>query len=449
MMKRILKENAAYITLGVFFLVMFILIQEPFGDDMYYQGRVHNLQTLIEFLDMRYESWSSRLISETVIVLMLGLGMTVWRIFTTANMLVIAFSIKYLAGIGNSKWQNAVVCMMTAAFPASCYANAGWVTTTSVYLLSAAVGLIALVPMRKWLDGKKMIWWEAVLYLISAVIACNHEQVCAVLLGVYLCTISYGVFFKHKINGILLGIFFICMLSAIFILTCPGNTFRTMVETRQWLPESADWTFIEKLLRGCQHTANTLFHAKNVSFLMLLSVMTIMVFQKSECVWKKLLSGAGAVWQCTALGVLLLERAHIIDEEAVLPWENMLPLKAEIFQAVSAALLLLLLLSELYWLLGKSRNFLIALMISGAGFGSAALVGLSPTIYASGERIFTFCFYAVFLLISYLLKKLYSQKAGKEEKILLIPVVLITMAAVAKNIVFCLYHGGNTLSLSP
>ncbi len=437
------KENYLYIVLGMMFLLMFFMVREPFGDDLYYQDRgVHDLNSLGAFLTMRYESWSSRMISETVIVLMLGMGMTAWRIFSAANCMAVVLSMKYLIGIGNSWWQNATLCMLAAAFPISYYASAGWVTTTSVYLFSAVVGLVALFPIRKWLDGKKMAWWEVIIYIFSAVAACNLEQVSAVLLGIYLCACACEMFFRHKIQWMQVIMVFICVISMIFIFTCPGNAFRKIVETEQWLPQFANWTLIKKCLCGVLHAVDYFFINKSINLiaLILYFVMAALTMRQVKSAWKRALCAAGGVWLCASIGIILLQKAHIIGEEAVFRWggsgQNMLLSGGDIFRAVSALLLWLLLAVDLYWLLGKSKDFFTALIILCAGFGSVAIVCFSPTIYVSGSRIFIFCYYAVYLLISFLLKKLCPANAEKGELLILSVTGLCSFASFLKNLIF-------------
>ena len=108
----------------------------------------------------------------------------------------------------------------------------------------------------------------------------------------------------------------------------------------------------------------------------------------------------------------------------------------DIFRAVSALLLWLLLAVDLYWLLGKSKDFFTALIILCAGFGSVAIVCFSPTIYVSGSRIFIFCYYAVYLLISFLLKKLCPANAEKGELLILSVTGLCSFASFLKNLIF-------------
>ena len=187
-----------YILLAAFLFAMFCMVREPTRDDFYYQSiKADSLGDVLDFLSHMYFSWSSRMVTEPLVVLLVNLDMAVWRIFCVVNILLIALSVRYLLGFRHSVWKNTVLCILVGSFPFSYYASAGWITTTAIYLISISLGLVALYPLRKLLDGKRSAWWENMLFVISSILACNHEQVGAVVLGVYLCSCAYCAVLHH------------------------------------------------------------------------------------------------------------------------------------------------------------------------------------------------------------------------------------------------------------
>lgn len=136
-----------YILLAAYLFAMFCMVTEPTRDDFYYQSiKADSLGDVMAFLSQMYLSWSSRMVTEPLVVLLVNLDMMVWRIFCVANILIIALSVQYLLGIRNSAWKNSVLCMLVGSFPFSYYASAGWITTTAIYLISISLGLVALYP---------------------------------------------------------------------------------------------------------------------------------------------------------------------------------------------------------------------------------------------------------------------------------------------------------------
>lgn len=283
-----------YLALALVLLAMFLPIKEPNGDDIYFGGQgIHDIKALGDFLSMRYNSWSSRLLTETITVILLNLDMMVWRVFCVVNLMLITLTIRYLTGIGSSLWKNLFLCLLVAAFPFGFYMSAGWITTTSSYLVSAALGLVALCPVRKLAAGKRIVFWEAALYISATVAACNHEQVCAIILGVCLCSCIYCVVSKKRLLKTQICQILICILNMLYILTCPGNAVRAAAETAARLPEFAEWSLPEKLLRGMVHATDYFFynHSGEVFCLMVMFLLAFLLLsgkiqkRKKAVVW--------------------------------------------------------------------------------------------------------------------------------------------------------------------
>lgn len=424
--------------LVIYLFALFFLIRVVGGDDTWFQSSdVHNMQDLIDFLGMRYMNWSSRLCSEAVIIVLVRLNMMVWRLCCVAAILLIALSMRYLAGIGSSLWKNIFLCLLVASFPLSYYMSAGWITTTSVYLMSAALGIFALIPIRKAAEGKTYTWPECILYIVSALVASNQEQMCALLIGFYLCTIAYFLISqsKQKIHWIHAGVLFVCILNVIFFVSCPGIPIRVAQETEMWMPEYVSWSVFHKFLYGFLHAADCLFYEKklNIVMLILVFIFAILVIKKVEQKWKKAAAIADVLWTCLVAGVILLQRLGLIGN--VFQWgeygQNMLASGNDIARAVSAVILLAFLFCELFWLFGNTLQFWISSVIFAAGIASVVMVGFSPTIYASGTRIFIFCDYAILTMAAYVVSELCPDECGKTEKTILIITGLFAVAQAA------------------
>ncbi len=88
-----------YILLAAFLFAMFCMVKEPTRDDFYYQSiKADSLGDVMAFLSQMYLSWSSRMVTEPLVVLLVNLDMMVWRIFCVVNILIIALSVRYQIG---------------------------------------------------------------------------------------------------------------------------------------------------------------------------------------------------------------------------------------------------------------------------------------------------------------------------------------------------------------
>ncbi len=430
-----------YALLAAFLFIMFCMVKEPTRDDLYYQSiKADSLKDVAEFLRVLYYTWSSRMVTEPLVLLLVNLDMMVWRIFCVANILGIALSVRHLLGIRRSLWKNAVVCMLVGAFPFSYYASAGWITTTAIYLISVSLGLVALYPLRRLLDGRKSTWWENGLFIISSILACNHEQVGAVILGIYLCSCVYCAVLHRKISRMQICQIVIATASILFVLTCPGDAVRTEIETQTWLPEYADWTLWDKLVRGILHAADYYFYTNGINFFAfaLVFLLALALFLRPVKKWKKALSLGTALWLCLAVGIILLQRLGLLGRDVLFPWEeygvNMLARGVDVARAASALLLLLLLFWEIFCLFGNTASFWTASMFLAAGFASAAVLGFSPTIYASGNRVFSIYIYATIVLMCYIVNLEFADTCGRRERLALFLAGAFSLASTAKNI---------------
>lgn len=435
------KYILPYVLLAAFLFAMFCMITEPTLDDLAYQRiKVSSLGDLADFLSIQYTQWSSRMVTEPLVLLLVNLDMMVWRIFCVTNILIIALSIRYLLGFRSSLWKNAALCLLVGAFPFSYYASAGWITTTAIYLISISLGMVSLYPLRKLLNGTKSTWWENALFILSALLACNHEQVGAVVLGVYLCSCVYCIVLHRKISRMQICQIGIALTSILFILTCPGNAVRSEIETLTWLPEYADWNILEKLRRGFFHASDYYFYTTEINFFAfsLLFLLSLALFLSPVKSWKKAASLAAALWPCLAVGILLLQKFGLLAKNTLFPWEeygvNMLSGGIDVARAASASLLLLLVFCELFWLFGNSVSFWASSMFLAAGFGTAAVLGFSPTIYASGNRVFSVYIYTTIILICYVLNRLFDDKFGKQERLALLAAGVFSLISSSKNI---------------
>lgn len=170
----------------------------------------------------------------------------------------------------------------------------------------------------------------------------------------------------------------------------------------------------------------------------LLSYILLAAFLFAMFCMKKAVSVAVSLWPSLAVGIILLQKFQILAPDTLFPWEeygvNMLARGVDVARAISGTVLLLLIFCELFWLFGNSLSFWTASMFLAAGFDSAAVLGFSPTIYASGNRVFSIYLYATIILICYIVNQCFDHKCGKKEWAALLVTGIFSLASTAKNI---------------
>ena len=81
--------------------------------------------------------------------------------------------------------------------------------------------------------------------------------------------------------------------------------------------------------------------------------------------------------------------------------------------------LLICVVLTVYFIHGKSTETLLELVILGGGLCSRVMMGLSPTIYASGERTSLYCSVAVLIVCLRNLQLYWKRSEGRREKAVL------------------------------
>ena len=208
------------LTLGM--LIFHSTIKLGWGDDHDYTMVLNkgNLN-VIPFIIHRYYNWSSRLIIESFLIILVHFQW-LWRILDTAVMVIISVSISKLIPSSDIRKSNWIIAGLVFIYPISHMNSAGWIATTMNYSWPLAFGLFSMIPIKKILFDEKIKSFEYILYILAILFALNQEQMCAIVLSVYLVFTVYLVL-KRRPNLFMIIQSLLSIASIIFILTCPGN----------------------------------------------------------------------------------------------------------------------------------------------------------------------------------------------------------------------------------
>lgn len=258
-------------------LVIHLVLPMNSGDDTYY-STVLNTIGLPAFLHYRYFNWSSRLVIETVMVLIAHFPQIIWRLADTAIMLLLGVSISKLAVNENRRINNWFIVILLFSYPLADMDTAGWVATTTNNLWVLAFGVYAIAVVRKILLRQKIKKHEYVLAVVALLYAANQEQMCVVLLAVFL-FLFFFLIKVRKSNWLFLGGLAICVANLLFILTCPGNTVRKNVETR-YFQDFNHISVIDKLEIGVSSTLAHYFLEPNLILIIFCILLCVAVHIK-------------------------------------------------------------------------------------------------------------------------------------------------------------------------
>ncbi len=418
--------------LGLFLLHMLALPLQ--NDDLRFAGILEET-TLREFLVMRYSVWTSRLILETVIVLLTRGSIWAWRILDSALIVLGLYSVTELLEL-DKNWKNTAVIVLVFAFvPREVISSAGWVATTVNYLWPCILGLYALIPIRRYYrylqgGGWKLCGWEYITFSLAALTAANQEQAAAILLGFYL---VFGAYYwieagkrkkageKIKIPVLMILLLGIVVLSLIFIFLCPGNGLRNAYEQQIWFPDYVNYSMMEKAGMGFLSTMS--YYVAGTGEQMILPLfITVLCFSLWDCRSRENLRQGNKAGISETAAVLMAGTVFFLGKPLRYVLERRGPLKNSLCYnlvnnrymprhalcgytagwVLAEALLFTGILAGvaalLFLLYGKGMKLAGSLLVLAAGFTSRFIMGFSSTVFSSGHRTTLFCTAALLLL---------------------------------------------------
>lgn len=442
-----------YVVTFIYFLICAFLIGEYCRDDYWFTEFPKSFSSLSDFLQYRYESWSSRIIIEAVIVVLLKMPFSVWRILFAGAFTAIPICISHILDTEDLRARIGVV-LLTALFPLSYLNNAGWVATTLNYIFPMLAMLVTLILVANVYKKKKNSIALIIISALLAVFATNQEQVLAMVLGYYLVAIILLGIRDKKVHFSLLPVLLVSIASLIFIFKCPGNAIRSADSIEELLPRFAEWNFLQKIYYGAFHAINYLFFKKASSYTAIFILVSIIAFGKKKAFAKyKILSYAEICLFCIGNGLFRLYHHYVPESEDVIAptppaWVDGLDIIIKLISVILFVGLCIIIFSVGNDLQDKLAMCIVFL----AGYGSAMILGFSPTIYASSTRIFVFMYFSVAFLAAKVITDNSVYWANKKERgeskngvaivnnLLLACCALLVLINVILNIIFAINH---------
>jgi len=383
-----------------FALLIFVNHRIIGSDDTVFPVQILPFHTVFDWIQYRYTTWSGRIFSEgfvylfspapfiywqLVMIAMYGIFsamiFTYYRLFTTKRtpvkdylMLAVALCLPFL--VDRAVLQDSTI----------------WMTGSIVYFWMTALALIAFYPIAYYIRLKKRPSWPitAAGVLSSIIAASSQEQV-----GVALCALSFTFIVYSFISGLKQGekvipwyaiiLFAITVLAFAVSYLAPGNDARLHLELAQWLPDLYTTPIAERALYSYRWILEALINHSGYLLVASWLLMIGLFFAKI----KKGIIDHLVMLCLLVMSILMLTKGTDITIfwfEFYASWKpadtnalvalNVMPWGIGLFVTVIAPLLLFK---------KKPIGALLTTLYSSA-FATAAIMVLSPTMYASGWR---------------------------------------------------------------
>ena len=395
------EEWLHYIPLFFFTLIIcvihFCLVQG--GDDVNYFSHALDGRTFFDFLKDRYNTWSSRLVIETVLINCYWLNFGLWRFLDVVVFVVIAESIVSIC-LNDKKYAAIVYAVILFLTPYFSLCTAGWGATTVNYLWPVAAALPAFVVEKKIFERKVLSKTSVIVSLLLLIFATNQEQVAVLIFGLNVSFLIFSLLKNRqfqKNNFYFIAVIFICIASLIFILSCPGNKIRFSKEITTWFPEYLTLSIFEKCQLGFITILSYYLSLKEMNFIIvpLCIVLTIAFYKKNKVNFiMQILLNLFIVF-CFALNILKKDFIFSNNQLAKFSTHSYV---AILFECLVLTVVGVCFLYQIYSVMKKKKEGLFNVFLVCAGYCSALIVAFSPTVYASGSRCYLFMSFIIFIV---------------------------------------------------
>lgn len=177
--------------------------------------------SVFDFVSMRYQTWTSRVLIETFICLILPKAGIVWAILNTIMMTILGYSIlKIFVREEDNKILSLMAICFILIYPLDKIASCDWGAGSMNYTWPLAMLLFSMIPIVKMQRQEKIAKYQYPLYSGALIFACNQEQCCMIAFCIYVIFTIYHIFKNKKVHPFLVVQCIFAILSLLFIATC-------------------------------------------------------------------------------------------------------------------------------------------------------------------------------------------------------------------------------------
>lgn len=427
------KRLQAFFIVIFVFLVIHFIASPVFGDDIKFRERlIQNNYNYFSYIYHRYFTWSSRFILEYFMMLILSLPSVLWKIFDFGMVLLLYY---LLSGFSS---QYLDIALLICAYPFMHMASAGWIATTSNYLwpFIAALAAFSLFVHK---ENKNRISCLAG-YCILLIYAVNNEILSCLYiaaLAIYLCT--YGKGRKHVMDRerklwILIS-FFICFLGIVNVIMCPGNPVRLKKEIIQWMPQFNSLAVFSKFRICIVSTLQHFTSIPNVIFLLFSFLVAFIIWDSHQETYKKVIGFIPFIISiCTTCyyfitnilinhNINYLQPGIIIERGSASSWEQGILL-------VLSVVYLVCILAGLLFIYNSLQEKIQYTGIFMGGLASRFALVFSPTMLASGTRVYFIFYMGLAWIEAGLMKKIRNIYILRFARLVLVAGIIINICMV-------------------
>lgn len=440
-MKKLCKKiiNPTNILMALFFIMFYAVnIGITSTDDIVYGNAFNSISTCINWINEFYHVWSGRITLTILINIFVNLPIQIFKIANSIMFIVVIVSgykiINILLDNINKTLKNILLIILFCLifYISVPVINSGclWIAGSMNYLWPLAGMLVAIIPFVSLIKDKKVKNIHYVIFILANLLAGFAEQTGAILIAFGTIALIWGKIERKKIDKLLIIHYIIILIFVLINLLAPGNSVRSNAEELKWYPSFSMLSMSDKLVQGYINTADHIINDTTVLFSIIAVISSVLVISdKNIKNINKIIATIPIIYI-----ILKVITANTVIYDELFNFQafniNTLYSNTALLQLVSSSFILGIVAFQLIYALENRKNGVIAFILYCAGICSALTLSLSPTIYVSGNRVFTATDFLLVIINSLLLisliKKMYNKK-----HMLLIACVLILIISFA------------------
>lgn len=333
-----------------------------------------------------------------------------WRILNPLMLVAQSALLSAYLPQGKNEYAKNVFMCFVLIYPSMIVVDAGFVATTLNYLWPVTFGLLCLLPTRKKLTGRKSGIVEMILLIPCLLYATNMQQM-AVVLVVILGIANVYLILKKDFSPYILLQFLITIACSVYsyLINTVGDNPRMLREIGRYFPEFDSLSLFEKIELGFSSTFYCLTMEHRLAwfgFFVFLCFLAFQMYKKSKNILNKVIVSFPIIF--SVFGIIqsfFSEKDLFLKKFIPGGLQNYGLSKAvyspDIISDILFALIIFCILYSLFILIENKKVFIISCVVFFLGLGSRMLMGLSPTVWASGYRTFYIMFVS-FVVIAFL-----------------------------------------------
>lgn len=396
----------------MFFGAFLLLTQVGYsdGDDAFFYQYTHEMG-FFEYLSWRYQTWVGRMSGEAMVYIAFSLGIWFWRIVNAMMLVLLPCGVLKLAekatGIRTKNFLPGESVAVVSGYLLMAIMTVGyaaiWINGSIFYTWSFTCGIWALVPVADIVfdtgdggSGDHNTWHFFYSIPCAALASMSIEQMAAVLVTFEVLAVLVVILRKHEKQRTILLIIqtAVTVVAFVILFLAPGNDIRVASEVQNWMPQYEELSFWEHLFVTVQWLVSSFANENRLLLFGIWLAGILHIICKNErkasdvaCMTAAGLFSAAALLPFAGIKVFSDCGLHIADItvrlEQVPRIEEM---QAANWFAMCWWIAALLFTCILIWKVSK-HNVVLMLVWLG-GIASEAIMHFSPTIYASGARVY-------------------------------------------------------------